>query len=285
MNFKSDWDGISARIKDLLNFGDLYYRFTEPTGSDYYGISNNRVIPLARDIVEDVSSLLAKYPGVIPPNGKKAGAKLILEFQNDLRSAAGIAGVQGVLFSLSLFRTEFERCLPAAEIEERSLVNKAFIHLQRSLVVDEDLKARWQEAFKGTKNAETECEKLGAVHLLGHGIWAFKAHAAGERTDLIMNEPVKADEVGATGTVMALTEWKIARDATAVQKKVEEAFSQAQAYKRGVLGGLELKSECYLIIVTEDRAKMPVPTVESGVTYKPINIAVNPSSPSKAARV
>jgi hypothetical protein len=58
-----------------------------------------------------------------------------------------------------------------SEAPRRSRVERAFEHLNRSLVVDGDLKGRWLRAFM---EREEECEKLGAVHLLQHGVFAFK---------------------------------------------------------------------------------------------------------------
>ena len=57
-------------------------------------------------------------------------------------------------------------------------LQRAFAHLQRSIVVDAEPRAKWQKAFD---NGEAECEKLSAVHRLLHGIWAFKINASDQR--------------------------------------------------------------------------------------------------------
>jgi hypothetical protein len=80
------------------------------------------------------------------------------------------------------------------------------------------------------------CEKLGAVHLLLHGIWAFKVNAAGKRTELVFQEPVSDGGAGpqyADGLV--LTEWKLAPDGAA--KHFKNARSQARRYAQGSLAG------------------------------------------------
>ncbi len=69
----------------------------------------------------------------------------------------------GTLTALTEFRAEFEYLLADTEALARSLVDRAFIHLQRSLVVDPGLRGRWQKAFGA---GEAACERLGAVHLL-----------------------------------------------------------------------------------------------------------------------
>ncbi len=62
---------------------------------------------------------------------------------------------------------------------------------------------------EGIAVGETACEKLGALHLLSHGILAFKAYAPGERTDLILGDRLVIDDDLIAGTEgIVLTEWK-----------------------------------------------------------------------------
>ena len=84
---------------------------------------------------------------------------------------------------MSEFKSEFELTVGGSVEHAKSLVERAFIHLQRTIVVDHDIRKKWKSAFN---TGEIACERLGAVHLLSHGIWAFKADALGERTDLIL---------------------------------------------------------------------------------------------------
>jgi hypothetical protein len=154
----------------------------------------------------------------------------------------------------------------------------AFQHLQRLLVVDAEFRRKWANAFKA---GEIHCEKIGAAHLLWHGILAFKVDATGGRTDLIYQEHMLTDELaGVRGLV--LTEWKVAHGDGAHEFSV--AKSQAKNYATGVLGGLELASHRYLVVVTEKQVRVPPDKVCQSVTYRHINIAVDPESPSKAAK-
>jgi hypothetical protein len=77
------------------------------------------------------------------------------------------------------------------ELFARRSIERAFVHLQRMLIVDKGLNHCWLKAFNTKRKGEVLVEKLGAVHLLGHGIWAFKVDATGERTDLFLGEPLK----------------------------------------------------------------------------------------------
>ena len=73
--------------------------------------------------------------------------------------------------------------LSGLEEQVLSTTERALQHLQRSLIVDDVLRKRWLNAFD---KREDHVEALGAVHLLGHGIFAFKVNAAGARTDLVV---------------------------------------------------------------------------------------------------
>ena len=78
-----------------------------------------------------------------------------------------------------------------SERHKKLLPERAFEHLRRLLIVDPTTRALWQAAYK---NSEPACERLGATHLLHHGVWTFKADAVGARTDLMYAEPVDLDQ-------------------------------------------------------------------------------------------
>jgi hypothetical protein len=170
-----------------------------------------------------------------------------------------------------------------SDIQEiaRKITERAFVHLQRSIIADASIKQRWNEAFK---SGETACEKLGAAHLLLHGIWAFKAHAKGERTDLILGEPLRdISQVESTAEALVLTEWKVVRSDSELETKAEEAYIQAKLYGAGSLAGFELAGYRYLVLVSEDRLRsVPPDRPEKEVIYCHINIPVNPKPPSKS---
>jgi hypothetical protein len=154
------------------------------------------------------------------------------------------------------------------------------LHLKRTLVVDEDIRAKWKKAYR--KN-EAACEGLGAVHLLWHGIWAFKVDARGARTDLVFNEPLENsfEERGVEGLV--LTEWKVADESDA-RKRYEEAREQAALYKEGPLDGSELRDYRYVLAVSLRDLPPVADLTVNHVIYRHINIAIEPRTPSRQAR-
>ena len=130
---------------------------------------------------------------------------------------------------------------------------------------------------------ESACDKLGAAHLLLHGIWAFKASAEGERTDLVLGGKLSVDDgVRGSADALVLTEWKMIRDAKELSSKAEQGLQQAKRYSSGILAGFELSSRRFIMLVSKEFVTLPSPTEDKQVIYEYINVAVNPSTPSAA---
>ncbi len=145
--------------------------------------------------------------------------------------------VQTALGDLRSLAVEVDYHLADFQAPLRSLAERAFEHLQRSIVADDDIKRKWQQALARSRAGETSCEALGAVHLLSHGIWAFKAGVRGAVTDLVYQDQaidIRRVEKAAVGLV--LTEWKVAR--TDGDKEFREAEWQAHEYAGGALAAL-----------------------------------------------
>ena len=189
-------------------------------------------------------------------------------------------GAKALIVRLVAFEAEFSYLLQDQQVAIRRLSERAFLHLQRSIAADPEIQAKWQAAFK----RETDLEKLGSAHLLLHGIWAFKADA-GARTDLIFGEQIETytEELRAASGLV-LTEWKKAANTSEVDSKFDEAKRQAQSYSQGPLAGIELTTYRYLVVVTEKQARNSRDEIVDGITYRYINIAVDPEMPSVAAR-
>ena len=181
------------------------------------------------------------------------------------------------LVGLSAFETELSFLLCDNQESIRTKSELAFHHLQRSIIVDKDFQKKWQSAFK---SGEVACEKLGAVHLLLHGIWAFKVNAEGARTYLVFQEPANLNGIQQYADGLVLTEWKKAKTGEAEQR-FSEARAQARLYSQGPLMGTELTNYRYAIVVSEQQIAIPSDLEEDGVVYRHINIAVTPLTPSK----
>ena len=200
------------------------------------------------------------------------------------RAMAAVGGYDSAVArttTLLSFQSEFSHLTSDNQILARNLIERAFLHLQRSIVADPTVQSSWQRAFDA---GETACERLGSTHLLLHGIWAFKANSAGERTDLVLGTRLEiTPQIEGASEALVLTEWKVVRKASEYHQRADEALRQARLYSAGSLAGFELSDRRYIVIVSQDRlGEAPSDHVENGVEYQFKNIVVAPESPSIA---
>jgi hypothetical protein len=279
-----EWTAISARIAGLIEAGGVFltpakYREAGP-------------LEVSEDLLKNADSVVAllrvfqkNHSAVLPEAALACLEQISARYQIFAGASGGLPRVQSVVSLLASFRAEFTYLISDTEAVAQSRVARAFTHLQRSIVADEGIRATWNKAFKNTKTAETACEKLGATHLLLHGVWAFKANAQGGRTDLVLGSPLTVDDrVRAAADALVLTEWKVARDEKERDEKAREAYNQAQIYSSGILAGFELSSRRYLVLVSSDRLPMPDSHQDGTVTYEYVNVPVAPDVPSKESR-
>lgn len=186
MSWLTEWKAISAHIQGLLEAARFYIESNGPSRKDVHSVGRRRLIPQIDKIFDELERFRATHTESIPsaasdslaalPNTKKKLAP-----NRPLTIDADAFGyIHMMVTLLTSFRAEFEYHLSDIAAVAKRLSERAFIHLQRSIVADEDFKRKWIKAFKEGK--EPACERLGATHLLLHGIWAFKVNTAGERT-------------------------------------------------------------------------------------------------------
>jgi len=281
MSWRTEWKAISDRIEGLLEAGRFFAQLWVGRSSDSYGTAKKELLPHARAIFQDIIKFQSNYISSLPPTAVDSLNRFVqLHNQNfTSQDIDEIEGLKLLLPCLASFRSEFTFQLSDIQAVAKRITERAFVHLQRSIIADESIKDRWVQAFE---SGETSCEKLGAAHLLLHGIWAFKASAEGERTDLILGEPLKdLSEVEATAEALVLTEWKVIRSSNELEEQAEKAFRQASVYGGSSLAGFELAGYRYLVLVSEDRLNLPPDKNENGLIYKYINIPVKRRVPSR----
>jgi hypothetical protein len=233
------------------------------------------------ECIEEVRSIIEAFWGQI--SSSSTIDRLLAFARPSGGRLEGCDSLYWPLSILSLFRTKL-RALCDGSIRILSLTERSLIHLNRLIVVDAEQRKKWITAFK---KGEAECEKLGAIHLLWHGIWAFKAHSEKERTDLITNERLSASDAYKTAEGLVLTEWKKVSDPQKVDAIFNDAVKQAMVYSSSSVSfpNIELQSTRFIVLVSEDRLEnLPSRYSENAVEYYPINIAVNPAVPSKRTK-
>ena len=287
MNWCQEWQALSARIHGLLDAGSFFYRALQQSSSDDLGVRKKILLKNAENIFGSLKDYLTEYQSTFPKEASES-LKRFLE-QPDLKNfnfspnQGVVRGhVQFALTSLAAFQSEFSYIIADTQAVALRTTERAFAHLQRSVIADDEIRKKWLSAFS---DGELKCEKLGALHLLYHGVWAFKAHAEKGRTDLILNEPLSdISIIEKTSTALVLTEWKVVRQSDERDAKIQEAYEQTKKYASGVLSGIELANYRYLVMVSQKGLEMPGDLIESTVVYRHINVPVDPDTPSKEAR-
>ncbi len=285
MNWQIEWQALSARIKGLLDAASFFYGSRGLDSGDSCEVQRFILLREGEKIFDNLNAFSNKHKSVLPDIASGCVNDFLNIDKLKDRSYFKLDNVKGntqfVLTSLAALQSEFEYIIADTQFVTKRITERAFLHLQRCIVADEDFRKKWNNAFK---NHETKCEKLGALHLLSHGVWAFKADATGGRTDLILNEPPKTSEIERTADALVLTEWKRVKARDKLDNKIKEAQKQTEIYNTDVLGGVELRDYRYLVMVSKKRMIMPDDRVIGSVKYKHINIAVDPDSPSRDAK-
>ena len=288
MTWIDHWKALSARIDGIIRAGEFLVAALRVNSADHFDVYRKSFFPELESISLEIDNFGKVYSNDLPPEASLALKKYIGIQQNITQQCKGRNPKASVdiqaLAPLASFRSQFEYYIRDSEIEGRSLSELAFEHLRRQLVVDEDIRLKWLDAFN---RHETHCEKLGAVHLLSHGIWAFKAATqGGGATDLVFGDLVTqhTEAIKRTARALVLTEWKLVKQSDELLTKAKEAREQIIIYSGGVLGNIELKRTRYIVLVCKSDLIPPDDELIGPVTYRHIVLPMNSESPSKTAR-
>ena len=282
--WKMEWDALSVRIAGIVEASAFLFQGAQ-AGQGDQGFSTNILIENCEQAGVAVLSLL-RYGQALPPKAVDALTRFKKWWSATVDSTVlefgGYPAVQALVVLLGSIRSELDHLLADHDEIIRSHVVRAFRHLQRSLIVDDGLRANWLAAFD---TGEIACEQLGGVHLLLHGIWAFKISAEGERTDLVLGTHLVVDQdVIASAHGLVLTEWKLVRDGDSPEGKKEQAKHQAARYSEGSLGGFELALERYVVLVGKEEFMVPDDALEGEVRYRVIPLFLTRKPPSVSAK-
>ena len=303
-----EYKSISRRIESFLSCSLLYLQ----------GLNGEEKVNIAtlRELY-NIIKILEKYKEDIKPGENSIEIKTIIscidQFFNEnigdqkpfipalfaehssQKPYRGLASnIVQVVHALSYLNSELIYHFSDKQLVIKNTVEVAFAHLQRSIVVNSSLdkskkftKVKPFNIWEWNKdNNEDYYERLGSAHLLEHKIWGVKANAEGERTDLILKEVMDGtDPLASSCTGMVLTEWKLynPKNGKLVENLINEPSQQADRYRSGSLYPFELRNYCYVIIVSEKHIKeieKGKVFLREGITYRVINIACNPDTPS-----
>jgi hypothetical protein len=283
MTYLDQWHAIASRIRGLMQTGDLLAAGV----NDRSGTAKECAKYLRghlEAVVDTLDEFREAFKETLPPATEMAlgsfieGVRPHVAPPKNETSDTIYRHVWTALVQLAAFESELMFLFSETQEPLRTRSERAFIHLRRSIAVDSDLRSRWQAALD---QGEHTCERLGSVHLLLHGIWAFKVDAIGARTDLLIEEP-NGDQLSPErfSDGLVLTEWKKAINESGANAAFEAARSQARRYKEGALAATELRRYRYAVVVSKHQVPVPADVVEDDVVYRHVNIPVDPRVPS-----
>lgn len=283
--WQPEWEALSARIDGIVAATEVLFQSMQSGARDT--VHATKAITNECDRSANLVLGLMDLGDALPTTAKNA----VSRFKTLWTAATAPTGqgaaseVQARVVLLASIRSELDYLLADHDAVIRSHVTRAFEHLRRSLVVDEALQEKWLKAFNTKNEGETSCERLGGVHLLLHGIWAFKVSATGERTDLVLGTRLVVDrDVIASAHGLILTEWKRVTKRKTPDEAKAEAKHQAARYSEGSLVGFELRPERYLVLVGEEEFIPPDDDKDPDAMYRVIPIVIHRKTPSAAAR-
>lgn len=283
MSYFAEWVAISTRIQGLVRAAELLSGWRLSTGKQDPYNTVKLLLEEGIRIRESLKDFRDLHGSALPANALHILDDALSGFfakipTGEARDFYAIKFV--VLFAT--FNGRFSFALRDVQETIRRRSERAFAHLQRTIEADPTVRAKWQLAF--TESGEIACEKLGAAHLLLHGIWAFKVSSEGARTDLVFGDVINMLDVERSAEGLVMTEWKVAREGDVADKKFEEARLQAENYASGALSGIELNSFRYAIVVSDRQVCVPNDTWIGTTLWRHINIPISPMSPSRYAR-
>lgn len=291
MSWRTEWQTISARIKGTMIAGNFYVNCLSVNRGDSYEYGKKELLPRLKDICLDLIRFNSTHRTSLPPTAARGLQDFINAYSGRFCDTPAVetrdTAMERAFFNmaaLASFESSFSYWISDLSAVAKNLTERAFLHLQRTIIADKSERQKWKAAFGDTKRAEILCEQLGAVHLLSHGIWAFKANTAGERTDLVLQEPMKEkdlDLIEIAAEAMVLTEWKVVRKKSELMGKTTEALAQMKRYAKGAMGGFELTQHRYAVLLSEKFLDEQQDVHDGGFVYRHINIAIDPDPPSK----
>jgi hypothetical protein len=284
MGMTDEWSALSTRIKSLVEAARMQAAFLSINKADSYATSDilrNKVGAILADALEFSSRFDARLSDRARASVARAQPAIARLTSNETTSRDSTQQqAWAALMLLAAFESEMSFFMTDVQEAVRLRSERAFAHLQRCIVVDADFRRKWVQAFN---SGELECERHGAVHLLLHGIWAFKVSGAGAQTDLVFQErPSGIPDPERYADGLVLTEWKCAATSGDSVNQFAAARKQAQRYKAGILAGTELSHYRFAVVVSKDYVPVPDDIKVNGTTFRHVNVAVEPASPSKA---
>jgi hypothetical protein len=161
LSYAEHWAALATQIKSLQQAGELFGLFQSYHSEDSYGAGDflrEQCAVLVQSLEEFRRDFDASLPAEVLARIDHFLKRAVLQAVKDANT--GQRGARGALVALAAVEAEITFLLAGRQEQIRARSERALLHLQRSLVVDPDISAKWKHAFDA---GEVACEQLGSV--------------------------------------------------------------------------------------------------------------------------
>lgn len=153
MNWVTDWNALCSRLQGLIDAGSLFFVASHSSRADDLQTRKKVLLKHAESIFAQLRIFRRNYNSVLPIEAFQCldyflNSKEVNELDFEPVDSWVRANVQFALTSLAAFKSEFSYLIADTQATTRRLTERAFIHLQRSIVVDKVLRENWNSAFQ-----------------------------------------------------------------------------------------------------------------------------------------
>src|SRR5262249_17806597 len=162
MSYPERWVALATKIKGLQQAGELYSRFQSYQMEDSYG-AGKFLREQCAVAVQALETFRSDFDATLPSEAK---TRIDYFLRTSLARAAKDPsteerGTRAALIGLAGIEAEITFILSGRQEQIRARSERALLHLQRTLAVDEEVSAKWKKAHD--KN-EIACERRGSIH-------------------------------------------------------------------------------------------------------------------------
>jgi hypothetical protein len=139
MNWRNEWDAIGARIDGVLAAGHFLVQTLQVQSSDTYGVIQHLSSQTVK-IVGEIEGFSAHAAGSAPESALEAISTFLTTHQQRIQNTQQITGLEGLrvrLAPLAWLRAEVDYHLRDFTAVARKLSERAFLHLQQTIVADD----------------------------------------------------------------------------------------------------------------------------------------------------
>src|SRR5664279_4700655 len=127
------WNRISSRIRGLRATTKLLFDGCVVNQWDHLGPSNLHIIPEAKEILQSIEDFHRDFRDLVPASARVALDTFFSAQQGVFDKPSGLGGVMGVAIALATIQEAIDFHLTGADSVGRSITERAFEHLQRSI--------------------------------------------------------------------------------------------------------------------------------------------------------